>query len=170
MSLFSQSAPLDENSENRPEDEERVIDTLAIKIVERRMAPVAIMAVEAHRPFNYIASQAMIFASPILDPLVEIVFNYRDYDVLRRAMERRSNVEYLILKIENYDAFAGLYDKKLKKFLKAEKKKWKWYQRWLGIATPKLNPPDELRNYDWRTEAREDEKKRQGKASGRKSE
>ena len=169
MSLFSQSTPLDESAENRPGDEERVIDTFAVKVVERRMAPVALMAIEAHRPFNYVASQAMIFASPILDPLVEIVFNYKDYDVLRRAMERRSNVEYLIRKIENYDAFAALYDRKLKKYLRTEKKKWKWYQRWLGIATPKLNPPDELKNYDWRVAAREDEQKRQGGASTNKS-
>ncbi len=160
MSLFSQSTPLDDSSENRPEDEERVIDTLAMKIVERRMAPVAILAIEAHRPFNYIASQAMIFASPILDPMVEIIFNYKDYDTLRQAMERRANVEYLILKIENYDAFAQLYDKKLKKFLKAEKKKWKWYQRWLGISTPALTPPDDLKNYDWRQAARDDEELR----------
>jgi hypothetical protein len=160
VSLFSQSTPLDEDAENRPDDEERVIDTLALKIVERRMAPVAILAVEAHRPFNYVASQAMIFASPILDPMVEIIFNYKDYDILRRAMERRSNVEYLILKIENYDAFAQIYDKKLKKFLKAEKKKWNWYQRWLGIATPTLTQPDDLKSYDWRQAARDDEKRR----------
>ena len=160
MSLFSQSKPANVNPEERPEDEERVIDTLALKIVERRMAPVAILAIEAHRPFNYIASQAMIFASPMLDPLVEIIFNYKDYDVLRQAMERRANVEYLILKIENYDAFAQIYDKKLKKFLKAEKKKWKWYQRWLGVATPSIAQPDELKDYDWRKAAQEDEKLR----------
>ncbi len=156
MSIFSQSMDSEKKPEPRPEDEERVIDTLAVTIVERRMTPVAIIAIEAHRPFNYIASQAMIFASPILDPMVEIIFNYKDYDVLRRAMERRANVEYLILKIENYDAFAQVYDHKLKKFLKAEKKKWKWYQRWLGIATPRLSPPDDLKNYDWRQAARDD--------------
>ncbi len=165
MSWFSKSG-LSENEEQlpkeqRPEDEERVIDTLAVNVVERRMTPVALMAIEAHRPFNYIASQAMIFASPILDPLVEIIFNYKDYDVLRRAMERRENVEYLMLKIESYDAFAQVYDKKLKKFLKAEKKNWKWYQRWLGIATPKMSPPDDLKNYDWRAAAREDAKRRE---------
>jgi hypothetical protein len=39
----------------------------------------------------------------------------------------------------------------VKKFLKAERKKWNWYQRWPGINRPKLNPPDEIKLYDWKS-------------------
>jgi len=27
-----------------------------------------------------------------------------------------------------------------------EKKKWKWYQRWLGIAIPKVQIPEDVLN------------------------
>ena len=34
--------------------------------------------------------------------------------------------------------------------MKAEKKKWKWHQRWLGIKQPKIEPPQELKDFNWR--------------------
>ena len=55
-------------------------------------------------------------------------------------------VEILLLKIEKYDAEALSREKRMKKFLKEEKKKWKWYQRWLGIFTPKVVLPDDIVN------------------------
>lgn len=125
-----------------PEDENRVLEKLASKVVERRMAIPAIMFLESVKPLNFIGSQAMVF----FEPIVQTVFNFKDYDTLRRSLERRETIEILLLKIEKLDAVAEVRDKRIKKWLKQEKKKWNWYQRWLGIFIPKYEVPDEVLN------------------------
>jgi hypothetical protein len=78
------------------------------------------------------------------EPIVQSIFNFRDYDTFRLAMERRENVENLLQKIEKYDAIMHDWEKSFRKFMRQEKKKWKWYQRYLGISRPKVNLPPEL--------------------------
>jgi len=124
-----------------PAEEDAVLEKTAKKVVKWRMAVPAILFLESVKPLNYIGAQAMVF----FEPLVQTVFNFRDYDVFRTAMERRENVEGLLQKIEKYDADMYQYEKKLKKFLRQEKKKWRWYQRYLGIARPRVEYPDELK-------------------------
>ncbi len=155
MSLFSNTPPGAE-SERIPGDEHRVLDKLAEKVVEWRMAAPAIMTLETSKPLNYIASQGMVFFGPIIDPMVQMFFNYQDYDILRRALERRSNMENLIQMIERYDVYAGAYDRMVKKFIKTEKKKWRWYQRYFGINAPQIEPPEQIKNYNWRKAARDE--------------
>ena len=156
MSLFSSIPPSAAESEQIPDEEFRVLDKLAEKIVEWRMAAPALMTLETSKPLNYIASQGMVFFGPIIDPMVQMFFNFHDYDILRQALERRSNIENLMQMIERYDAHAGVYDRMVKKFFKSEKKKWKWYQRYFGINAPKIEPPDQIKNYNWRKAARDE--------------
>ena len=125
-----------------PEEEAEVLDKVARKVVEKRMAVPAIVFLESVKPLNFIASQAMVF----FEPIVQSLFNLKQYDTFRSALEKRESVEILLQKIEKYDAVSHDREKRLKKFLKQEKKKWKWYQRWLGIATPKVEIPDEVLN------------------------
>ncbi len=125
-----------------PEEQEAVLDKLARKTVEKGMTVPAIMFLESVKPLNYIGSQTMIF----FEPIVQSVFNFRDYDVLRAAMERRESVEIVILLIEEYDAVEVKRQKAFKKWYKQEKKNWKWYQRYLGIFLPKLEVPEEIKN------------------------
>ncbi len=125
-----------------PEEEEAVLEKVARKVVERHMAVPAILFLESIKPLNFIGSQAMVF----FEPVVQSLFNFKDYDVFRQALEKRETIEILLLKIEKYDAEAAQREKRLKKFLKEEKKKWKWYQRWLGIAPPKIQIPEEILN------------------------
>ncbi|MFQ6008563.1 MAG: hypothetical protein ACE5K8_06370, partial [Candidatus Zixiibacteriota bacterium] len=94
------------------------------------------------KPLNFIGSQAMVF----FEPIVQSLFNFKDYDTFRSALEKRESIEILLLKIEELDAVASEREKRIKKFLKAEKKKWKWYQRWLGIFPPKVQIPDDVLN------------------------
>jgi hypothetical protein len=54
-------------------------------------------------------------------------------------------MENLLQKIEKYDAAMYDREKALKKFMKVEKKNWKWYQRYLGIAKPKIEYPEEFK-------------------------
>ncbi|MCH7879225.1 MAG: hypothetical protein IH914_07935 [candidate division Zixibacteria bacterium] len=156
MSLFSNIPPAASESEAIPDEEYRVLNKLAEKIVEWRMAAPALITLETSKPLNYIASQGMVFFGPIIDPMVQMFFNFHDYDILRQALERRSNIENLMQMIERYDAHAGVYDRMVKKFFKSEKKKWKWYQRYFGINTPKIEPPDQIKNYNWRKAARDE--------------
>ncbi len=153
MGIFSQS-PLGQGAVTPiPEEEDRVLEKLAIKVVEWRMAPAAIISLESFKPMNYIASQGMVFMGPMLEPVLEMFFNFREYDILRQAMERRANVENLIQKIERYDAVAYQRDKMIKEYYKTERKKWTWYQRWLGIRQPRVEYPEHIKNFDWKKAA-----------------
>lgn len=125
-----------------PDDELAILDKLAHKVVEWQMTAPAIIFLESVKPLNYIGSQAMVF----FEPIVQAVFAFKDYNTLRTALERRESIEVLLQKIEEHDAAEQVRQKRMKKWLKEEKKKWKWYQRYLGVFTPKLNPPDEVLN------------------------
>ena len=130
----------DPEEKRLPEEEEAVLDKLAHKVVDKGWTVVAILFLESVKPLNYIGSQTMVF----FEPMVQTIFNFRDYDTLRTALEKRETLEILLTKIEKYDALALVKEKRIKKFLKTERKKWKWYQRWLGIATPKVELPEEV--------------------------
>lgn len=125
-----------------PEEENAVLEKLARKVVDKGMTVPAILFLESVKPLNYIGSQAMVF----FEPMVQTIFNFKDYDTIRVALEKRETLEILLLKIEDYDAVAASREKRIKKFLKEERKKWKWYQRWLGIMTPKVEYPEEILN------------------------
>ena len=135
-----------------PEDEEAVLEKLARKVVDKGMSVPAILFLESVKPLNFIGSQTMVF----FEPIVQTVFNFNDYDNLRAALEKRESIEILILRIEEYDAVAHKKEKAIKKWYKQEKKKWKWYQRYLGIFRPKYTVPDEILNPPEKSEKPED--------------
>ena len=147
MSFLKGGAEIPDPEKNPlPTEEEAVLNKLANKVVEKRMSVPAILFLESVKPLNFIGSQTMIF----FEPIVQTVFNFKDYDTLRIALEKRDTIEILLLKIEALDAVTYGRERRIKKFMKQEKKKWKWYQRWLGIMIPKytipkevLNPPEE---------------------------
>lgn len=146
MSIFKQmfsssgSDPAKETNKIPPE-EDAVLEKVAEKVIQWRMAVPAIMFLESVKPLNYIGAQAMVFFQPI----VQSVFTIKDYDDLRQALERRENIENLLQKIERLDAFSYRKEKLIKKKYKVQKKSWKWYQRWLGIAQPRIEiSPEEL--------------------------
>jgi len=132
--------PVDDGHPPLPEEEDAVLEKLAKKVVQWRMAAPAILFLESVRPLNYIGSQTMVF----FEPVIQTIFNFRDYDTLRAAMEKRECVEILLQKIEKHDAILYEREKKVKKFLKTERKKWKWYQRYLGIKTPEIVLPEDM--------------------------
>jgi len=125
-----------------PEEEEAVLEKLAKKVVDKGMTVPAIVFLESVKPLNFIGSQTMVF----FEPIVQTVFNFKDYDNLRAALEKRESIEILILRIEEYDAVAHKKEKAFKKWYKQEKKKWKWYQRYLGVFRPKYTVPEEVMN------------------------
>lgn len=123
-------------------DERAVLEKLARKVTERGFTVPAILFLESIKPLNYVSSQAMVF----FEPIVQTIFNFKDYDNLRTALEKRESIEILIRMIEEFDAALLKREKLVKKYMKEQKKSWKWYQRYLGVFTPKVIIPDEVLN------------------------
>jgi hypothetical protein len=141
MSFFKDAMHMPEENP-LPEEEMLVLEKVAKKVVDKSMTIPAIVFLESVKPLNYIGSQAMVF----FEPIVQSLFNLKDYDTFRSALEKRQSVEIMIQKIEAYDVVALAREKRIKAFYKEEKKKWKWYQRYLGIFLPKVKIPDEVQN------------------------
>ncbi|UCE24019.1 MAG: hypothetical protein JSU74_12085 [Candidatus Zixiibacteriota bacterium] len=141
MSIFKGNVDIpDPDNTSLPAEEEAVLDKLAKKAVERGMAVPAILFLESVKPLNFIASQVMVF----FEPVIQTIFNFKDYNNLRSALEKRESVEILLLKIEKFDAVALERDKRVKRYMKGIKKDWAWYQKYLGLFRPRVKIPDEI--------------------------
>jgi hypothetical protein len=143
MNMFGRDENLLSQNENPlPPEEEAVLDKVAHKVVDRGMTVPAILALESVKPLNYIGSQLMVF----FEPIVQSLFNFKDYDNFRSALEKRVTIEILLLKIEKYDAIAAAREKRIKKYYRELKKSWKWYQRYFGVFRPRVKIPEEVLN------------------------
>jgi hypothetical protein len=83
--------------------QEEILDRLAARVVEWKMAVPAVLFLESVKPLNYVGSQVLVFVSPIVNSL----FTIRDYDELIGLMEQRGNIEVLIGRIEAREAEAS---------------------------------------------------------------
>jgi hypothetical protein len=79
--------------------QEGLLETLARKIVERDLSAPAIIFLESTKPLNFIGCQALNF----LEPLIQSVFTIKSYHEFTQFMENRSNIERLILRIEELE-------------------------------------------------------------------
>lgn len=78
------------------ERRDELIDRLAAKVIKHGMASPAILFLEMHKPFAFLASQTVILSSGFLVPFVGFQ-NIQEYSKL---METSENVERLIRRIE----------------------------------------------------------------------
>jgi hypothetical protein len=76
-----------------------LLKTLANRIVERDLSAPALIFLESTRPLNIVGCQALNF----LEPLVQSIFNIRQYDEFIQLMENRSNIDDLIHQIETLE-------------------------------------------------------------------
>lgn len=142
-----------------PPEEDAVLEKLAQKVIQWHMSVPAILFLESMKPLNFIGAQAMVF----FEPIVQSVFTIKDYNTLRVALERRESIENLLQKIETQDAISYKKEKLYKKKLKVERKKWKWYQRWLGINQPRIEiTAAELEAMDKKKKDKKDDKSKPG--------
>ena len=116
----------DNDSAPTPEEQE-LMDRVAKLIVRRGLSIPAIMFFESIKPLNWLGSQGMIVAEPFVwavSPLLHTMFGlkHKDYLTFQRAMEKRHNMENLILTIEKIDAEYQIKEDEIKKQIKAEKK------------------------------------------------
>jgi hypothetical protein len=80
----------------RRQAQREIMDRLAGKIVERRLASPAVLFLESIKPLSFLGNQALIFFQPIVQSIV----NFKSYDEIAGILEDRENLEYLLTKIE----------------------------------------------------------------------
>lgn len=97
-----------EFAEELQEDELALFDRLAVEIVERQMVVPALMILESFKPFNWIGSQLML----LLEPISVYMFNIKELQTLRRALQKRNAMEEFAKKIEKADSEFGRNKKK----------------------------------------------------------
>ena len=91
----------DKKAEERPLEHHReIMDRFARRIVDWRMSAPAILFLESAKPLSFLGNQALVFFQPI----VQSIFNFKTYDEFTEILEERENVEYLLLKIEEFEA------------------------------------------------------------------
>lgn len=119
----AEAAPLSEADLAQKQAETEIMRRLAAKVVEWQMTVPAILFLESVKPLNYIGAQAMVF----FEPMVQSLFNLKDYDTFRIMMEKRENIELLLLKIEELDAESLRKEKDAKAARRAARgRRWWW--------------------------------------------
>jgi hypothetical protein len=91
-------------------DEARILERLAEATVRHRMTVPAILFLESVKPLSFVGSQALYF----FEPMVRALFAVPDYERFAAMMERRENVEALLVAIERKDETERRADKERK--------------------------------------------------------
>ncbi len=81
------------------ERRDELFTKMAQKIIDLRLAQVAIVMLESSKPVSFVGSQAMVFIGPIFTA----IFPFQVYDEIAALMEDRGNVELFIRKIEQME-------------------------------------------------------------------
>jgi hypothetical protein len=84
---------------SEPLTEEAIIEKLSSWIVRKGLTTFAIIMIEGHRPLNFVASQMFL----MLQPALSILFDPFALDQVQKMMEKRENVEALLIAIEKKD-------------------------------------------------------------------
>jgi hypothetical protein len=103
------------------EEDRKLIDAVAARVVRMGLAVPAIFFLESTKPLSYVGSQVLVF----LEPFVKSVLTVASYDRFVALLEDRSNVEKLLRRIEDMDEEAREREKEEKKLAKAEKRQAK---------------------------------------------
>jgi hypothetical protein len=86
-------------------------------VIRYRMTVPAIFFLESMKPLSFIGSQAMHF----FEPMVRALFTVPEYDRFALLMERRENLEALLVKIETHDEVARRGEREARARARAEK-------------------------------------------------
>lgn len=81
------------------ERKKHLMGRLAQKVVDMKLAPVAIVMLESSKPLSFLASQTMVF----FNPFYHAFFKYAEYDEITSLLEERENIEDLIVEIERLE-------------------------------------------------------------------
>ncbi|MCK5833223.1 hypothetical protein KAH81_06080 [bacterium] len=79
-----------------------------MEIAKRQLTVPALMIIEGFKPLNWIGSQFML----LLEPFTVYIFNVKQIQTLRRALQKREAMEELAKRIEKADVKYGPKKKK----------------------------------------------------------
>lgn len=99
-------------------EDEEMIRKLAERLVRMRMSVPAIFFLESSKPLAFVGSQLLIF----LEPFVQTLFNFAQYQRFAALMEDRDNWERLIRKLEDLEAEYSAREKSEKQARKEARK------------------------------------------------
>jgi len=108
-------------------EEQELIDRVAKLVVRKGLTVPAILFFETSKPLNWIGSQGMIILEPFvwaINPFLYAFFRlkHEDYLKFQRLIEKRHNVENLLLAIEKFDSQARIKEDEIRRELKIKKK------------------------------------------------
>lgn len=89
--------------EDLSDKEKEQLDKLAKGIVSRGLTTPSIMFLESVKPLNFLGSQVMLFFRPI----VAAIFPTTSYDMMEAILEKRKSIEWLIVRIEEFETERG---------------------------------------------------------------
>lgn len=89
-------APVREEEQAALREQRAVLQKVADRLLERRLEAPAILFLESVKPLSFLASQALVFLGPLLEPLLSV----KDYATFTEALANRENVEWLIQRLE----------------------------------------------------------------------
>ena len=104
------------------EKDEELVEKVAKKIVNMRMTVPAVFLLESSKPLAFLGGQLLVF----LEPFIQTLFNFKQYQRFAFLMENRDNWERLLRKIEDLEEETKRREKQEKldkKTQKSEKSK-----------------------------------------------
>ncbi len=137
---FQNAFYIDNDESNFSERDIQLLDKFAVVAVRRRMTSAFIFFLELHRPLNYLTSQALTFATPLLDvlmgmvrPMIPWLFTKEELDQLAKILENRKSVEKLIERVHHYE---DEYDQDPAGFKYKYPRKTKAFYEWIKKRNP----------------------------------
>jgi len=100
------------------DEDQALIDAVALKVVKKHLSVPAIFFLESSKPLAFLGGQLLIF----LEPFVQTLFNFKQYQRFAILMEDRDSWEKLVRKIEDLEADFSEKEKQAKAAEKEAKK------------------------------------------------
>lgn len=100
------------------EEDDELIRKVANKLVSMRLTVPAIFLLESSKPLAFLGGQLLVF----LEPFIQTLFNFRQYQRFAFLMENRENWERLLRKIEDLEEEAKAREAEEKEKKKKSKK------------------------------------------------
>jgi len=101
------------------EEDDALVDKVAKKVVDMRLTVPAIFILESSKPLAFLGGQLLVF----LEPFIQTLFNFKQYQRFAFLMENRENWERLLRRIEDREEAVKLHEKEEKRKKKENRKK-----------------------------------------------
>ena len=73
-----------------------IINQIVKRILNLKLEVPAILLLESMKPLSFVASQFFVF----LEPFVQSIFSFKNYERFYRMLENRENIEKIIEELE----------------------------------------------------------------------